>query len=407
MEDLMPPDDKSKMLRVAVLTTSYPISPGSTSGVFVARLLGAMPDTVSITVITPASRTASTTTSQETNLQVRDIRYAPNTWQRLAHEPGGLPVALQKEPWLRVLAPVLVFALAFGTLREARSHHLIHANWAFNGCIAGLTGLLTGRPVLTSLRGVDVSRAKKSWFAKLSLSLAIGLSRTIVAVSTDMAEWLRGAYPEAARKIVVVENGVDVSFFAAYDVHRSRVPHATPVLVCGGNLIPRKGHSVLLRALSRCVAYRWKLQLAGDGSERSELVRLAGELDLMDRIEFLGELPPEAMPAFLANADLFVLPSFSEGRSNALLEAMAAGIPVVASSINGVTELVEDGRTGRTFPPGNYHALATVILTLLQNTSTLAQLGDAAHLEICRRKLTWAGAAEQYLSHYQKLVGIA
>ena len=94
-----------------------------------------------------------------------------------------------------------------------------------------------------------------------------------------MAEWLRGLYPAASRKIVVVENGVDPSFLEVCDTRRARPPHAVPILVCAGNLIPRKGHSVLLRALARCTIDPWKLQLAGEGSERAELVRLAGELE--------------------------------------------------------------------------------------------------------------------------------
>jgi len=254
------------------------------------------------------------------------------------------------------------------------------------------------------LRGEDVSRARKTWFSRLALRLAITLSRTIVAVSTDMAEWLRGAFPAAARKIVVVENGVEEAFLAASDTRRNRLPHAEPVLVCAGNLIPRKGHGVLLRALSRCTEYSWRLQLAGEGTEWAGLKRLANELGFADRIEFLGELPPDAMPAFLANADLFVLPSFSEGRSNALLEAMAAGLPVVASAIDGVTELVDDGLTGRVFPPGDDQALAAVLLPLLQDALTRSRLGAAAHAEICKRQLTWAGAAEKYAGLYQQLL---
>lgn len=393
----------NEALKVAVITTSYPLFPGSTSGIFVARLLEAMPDKVAISVITPASR-SGVSPSQHGKLRVLPVRYAPKTWQRLAHEPGGLPVALQGTPWLRTLIPLLVAALAVRTLWEARSHHLIHANWAFNGCVAGVAGVLTGRPVLTSLRGSDVSRARKAWLPRLTLRLTIALSRTIVAVSTDMAEWLRDAFPAAAQKIVVVENGVDASFFAAFNARRNRPPHAEPVLVCAGSLIPRKGHDVLLRALAQCTGYSWSLQLAGEGKERAELARLAGDLGLADRIHFLGELPPDAMPAFLANADLFILPSFSEGRSNALLEAMAAGLPVVASAIDGVTELVDDGRTGQVFPPGDDQALAAVLLPLLQDALTRSRLGAVAHAEICKRQLTWAGAAKKYVSLYRQLL---
>lgn len=403
MKDVKSASSPGKALQVMVLTTSYPLVGGSTSGIFVARLLEAMPGDLVISVITPAFR-ADATLSPREKLHVVPVRYAPKSWQRLAHEPGGLPVALHAKPWLRSFIPFLVAALTIRTLLEARSHHIIHANWAFNGCIAGIVGGLTGRPVLTSLRGEDVSRARKSWFSRTTLRLAMALSHTIVAVSTDMADWLREAFPSAAGKIIVVENGVDEAFLDAFEVRRRRLPHAEPILVCAGSLIPRKGHGVLLRALARCTGEPWRLQLAGEGPERAELVRLAGELGLTERIEFLGALPPDAMPAFLANADLFILPSFSEGRSNALLEAMAAGLPVVASAIDGVTELVDDGRTGRVFPAGEDQALSMALLPLLQDALARSGLGTAAHAEIRKRQLTWAGAAEKYAGLYRQLL---
>jgi glycosyltransferase involved in cell wall biosynthesis len=403
MESPSPGFRMDEALKVAVLTTSYPLAQGSTSGIFVARLLEAMPDNVLISVITPASH-AETAHGKQEKLRVLPVRYAPLTWQRLAHEPGGLPVALRGAPWLRALLPLLVATLALRTLREAKTHQLIHANWAFNGCVAGLAGVFTGRPVLTSLRGEDVSGTGKSWISRLTLRLTIALSRTIVAVSTDMAERLRESFPAATGKIVVVENGVDAAFLAASDARHQRPPNPAPILVCAGNLIPRKGHEVLLRALARCTEHSWTLQLAGEGGERAELCQLASELGLRDRIEFLGELSPDAMPAFFTNADLFILPSFSEGRSNALLEAMAAGLPVVASAIDGITELVEEDRTGRMFPPGDEQALATVLRSLLQDAPARAKLGAAAHAEICRRQLTWAGAAEKYAGLYRQML---
>lgn len=389
-------------LKVAVLTTSYPLFFGSSSGIFVARLLEAMPENVAISVITPDSR-ARKTSVQCGSVHVFPVRYAPKSWQRLAHEPGGLPVALHGACWLRLLLPFLILTLALRTFWLARIHHLIHANWAFNGCLAGVAGLLTGCPVLTSLRGVDVTRAQKSCFARVVLRLAVGLSRIVVAVSSDMAVWLREAFPDAAEKIVVVENGVDMSFLAVSGERNTKQRAGAPVVACAGSLIPRKGHALLIRALALCTDAAWSLRLAGDGPERPALQRLATELGVAERIEFLGELPPEAMPDFLANADLFVLPSFSEGRPNALLEAMAAGLPVVASAIDGVRELVDDGRTGRTFPAGNEQVLAAVLLPLLQDATTRFRLGAAAHAEILRRQLTWVGAAEKYAGLYRQL----
>jgi len=395
------------VIHVAVLTTSFPIVPGSTSGIFVSRLFAAMPATVAVTILTPASRLGAIRLPEPEpfdRVQIRTVRYAPNSWQRLAHEPGGLPIALRMKTPALVLLPLLIVSLALATLRIARTHQILHANWAANGCIAGIAGFLARRPVLVSLRGEDVTRARVSPFSGMVLRLALALGNSIVAVSTDMAAWLKTKFPNHAHKIVVVENGVDERFLAIGAVRYNRPVDTTPILTCVGNLIPRKGHDVLLRALGRCNEYRWKLRLAGDGPERGHLSALARTLGLSDRIEFIGEILPDAMPDFLAEGNVFILPSLSEGRPNALVEAMAAGLPVVASAIDGVTELVEDGRTGQLFPAGDDGALADVLAHLMQHPSLRSKLGEAAHHEICERQLTWIGAAERYASLYRKML---
>ena len=83
---------------------------------------------------------------------------------------------------------------------------------------------------------------------------------------------------------------------------------------------------------------------------------------------------------------------------------MASGLPVVASDIDGVTELIEDDRTGRLFPPGDDEALAAILRALLQDAPTLSRLGAAAHAEIYRRQLTWTGAAEKYAALYRQML---
>jgi glycosyltransferase involved in cell wall biosynthesis len=148
------------------------------------------------------------------------------------------------------------------------------------------------------------------------------------------------------------------------------------------NLRPEKGHDVLIDAASE-VLRRFpdaRFELVGGGAERAALAARATERGVAHAFTFLGHR--DDVPERLATADMFVLPSRSEAFPNALLEAMAAGLPVVASSVGGVLELVENGRNGFLVPAGNAFALADRICRLMADPSLGRRLGVAARADV-------------------------
>lgn len=173
----------------------------------------------------------------------------------------------------------------------------------------------------------------------------------------------------------VVPNGVEVSRFA--DTPRSTRAGEGKML-CVARLVPQKGIDVLLRAVAavRVAAGDVHLTVLGDGPERPNLVRLAADLGLTDLVEFRGAVT-EVAP-HLAGAGIFVLPSRFEGFPLALLEAMAAGLPVVATVVDGNTDIVRHGMDGLLVPPDDPGALANALLRLLREPSLAAQLGGEA-----------------------------
>ena len=361
----------------------------------------AMPIEVAVTIITPASIRVGSPLVRK-GIRIVPVRYAPQPLQRLAHEPGGLPVALRQSPFLYAILPLLIGQLALKTLWSRQHTRLIHANWAVNGCIAGIAGGLTGRPVLTSLRGEDVSRARVRFGARLTLVLALRLSNRVVAVSHDMAVWLSEKFPWAAGRISVIENGV-APVFLAIGAERKPRTLSTPLIVSVGSLIPRKGHGVLIAALARCADLPWQLRLIGDGPSHAGLAEQSKALGLTERIHFAGTQAPELVAKHLAEASVFAFPSLAEGRPNALLEAMAAGLPIVASEIDGVTELMESEITGLLTPPHDEAALAIALRTLLTDTALASRLGIAAHAHIEALGLTWSVAAQRYADLYRAM----
>jgi glycosyltransferase involved in cell wall biosynthesis len=150
-----------------------------------------------------------------------------------------------------------------------------------------------------------------------------------------------------------------------------------PVLLATSRLHPTKGHRDLLAAVAqlRQTSPRVRLLLVGDGVERPHLEEQARGLGLGDAVRFTGFR--DDVTALLQAADLFVLPSLREGMPNAALEAMAAGLPIVACAVDGVPEAVADGETGLLVPPGSPDALADALGRLLADRARAERLGRA------------------------------
>jgi glycosyltransferase involved in cell wall biosynthesis len=179
-----------------------------------------------------------------------------------------------------------------------------------------------------------------------------------------------------ATKIAVVPNGLEV---ALYGPRRPRAVLRTVVVVA--NLRREKGHDVLIDAapdiLGRFPATRF--EFVGTGPEEERLAARARSRGVEHAFRFLGHQAD--VPGRLAAADIFVLPSHSEAFPNAVLEAMAAGLPIVASAVGGIPELVRDGRTGALVPAGHPAALADAICALIADPQHAAVLGESAREE--------------------------
>ncbi len=378
------------MPRLLAVTTSYPMQDNPTSGIFVAKILQYLPADWEITILTPATA-HDTTPHREGRLTVQPVVYAPRTWMRLAHAPGGIMPQLRRQPWLISLVPVLLLCLTWSLLRHARRHDLIYANWALPGAIAGLIGRCYHRPVVTALRGDDVHQAEHSRIQHLFLRLSVRYACRLTAVSTDFAEQLQHLLGPLEH-LSVVHNGVDEQLLRLPVAHR---PAHSPTLhlLSIGSLIPRKDHRCLIEALAALPRQDWHLRILGEGPSRQDLQSLIAQHHLQDRIELVGLVPPDQISKVLATHEVLVHASLSEGRSNAILEAMAAARMIIASDIPSQRELLAPD-AGWLFTPGDSAALCAALLRLWQPHETTA-LGANARQRILQLGLTWPAAGQQ------------
>ena len=225
-----------------------------------------------------------------------------------------------------------------------------------------------------------------------------------LAVSREIAAELAGGLGWPAPKVEVVYNAVDTeraAVTAPPGLREQLGGSATrPLVLTPARLNPQKGHRVLLEAIAEVPDALFLL--AGEGPERAPLEAEAERLGVADRVRFLGRR--EDVPQLLAACDVFALPSLYEGSSLAVLEAMAAGIPIVSSEIGGTEELIDDGHSGLLVEPGDPEALAAALRRALGDEELRRNLAVRAR-ERVEAGLTREQMANRVAAVYRELLG--
>ena len=259
--------------------------------------------------------------------------------------------------------------------------YLFHANWF--GTLSARLARVPG--VIASIRNVDVhTRARDLWACRVINRLA----HRVTANSQAVREHIHRNEGCPLEKIVVIPNGIDANRIKPTEPEPSikQALGSKPNEVLIGTftrLVWYKGLEELLKAAALVVKSHpsARFLVVGDGPLRQPLEEKARVLGLNGTVRFLGSVP-DASSSLLPHFDLFVLPSLKEGMSNSLLEAMAAGKPVVATRVGGNPEVVIDGKTGFLVPPKDPEALAGAILRLLADQELARNLGEAGRSRV-------------------------
>ncbi|HET8575944.1 MAG TPA: glycosyltransferase [Methylomirabilota bacterium] len=297
--------------------------------------------------------------------------------------PGVDVIALAERPG----SPKLN-ALRMARIFRAWRPDIVHTrNWT---CIDAVLGArLAGVPLVVHGehgREAGDPEGRNRFRRRVRRALA-PLITEFVAVSRDLARWLVEEVGVPAAKVTQIYNGVDTETFSTVGRDEARralgIPDGTVVIGTVGRLDPVKDHTALLEAVHRMAPDRQVLLvIVGDGPRRSELEQIGRTLALDGRLRLLGERPDVA--PILKSLDIFTLPSLGEGISNALLEAMASGLPVVATRVGGNPELVEDGVTGMLVSPRSAEALAAAFDRYLSEPGLIRLHGKAGRERVLR-----------------------
>jgi len=272
---------------------------------------------------------------------------------------------------------------------------IIHAHLTENTLLAVLAARrLEHLKVCATVHSVVFSPQRgplslRGWLKRTAIERIFCRADRIIAVSREVAQAVQATSKVPLERITTIPNGVEPN---PYHTERDRfalrkslnLPLNRPIVASVGRLIHLKGYQHLEAALALIPSERRPLALIiGDGPDRNQLEARAIALGLSEDIRFLGYR--RDVPAVLAASDLFVLPSLWEGLPLALLEAMSAGLPVVATSVGGNAEVLEEGKSGLLVPPRNETALARAMSRLLENPLQGQAMGRMARRRFDQR----------------------
>ena len=359
---------------------------------------------------------------------VNRFRYAPASWEILTHEEGA-PSKMASKPWLQLLAIPYIINGFFQCIRICRKWRpdIIHAHWPFpHAYIALGAAKLFKIPLVLNFHGAELLLIRKKKWVKPLLKFAIGQAQAIFANSSFTAgkiKALRNVNVEWSPYGTTLEDNKDESGVILSETKDpvTIVPH--PVngkfkILFVGRHIERKGICYLIEAAKHLPRDKFEIRIVGVGDLTEQLKQQAALLDERREtkdertqsasIIFTGKLSPEDLANEYKTANVFTLPAIvdhkgdTEGLGVVLIEAMELGLPIVASNVGGIPDVVVDGESGILVPEKDPAALADAFKRLEADPTLIQKLlaGARNRIDKC---FTWDGIIERQVEVYKRL----
>jgi glycosyltransferase involved in cell wall biosynthesis len=406
-------------LDLLFLTQTYPRFEGDAAGPFIRDLArGLVRGGDRVTVLAPHAEGVAPAWNAD-GVEAITFRYAPERLEVL-----GYGRTLEADERVRgraaLTAPLYLLAGCQAIRRQLkrRRFDLVHAHWIVpNGVVAALASPAgQGVPLAIGLHGSDVFLAEKKFVRPLA-RWALSRASLLTGCSPELVERVRAlGFP--AERSRVIPYGVDLAAFSPAPERRTvwrrnlDIPDGAPLLLGVGRMATKKGFQLLLEILPALLAEHPELRvvLAG-GGDLLERFREAAR-PWQGRVHLPGPVLRDTLPDLYRAADVFVLPAVHDGKGNVdglpnvILEAMASGLPVVASGISGIPLAVDDGATGLLVPEGDPEALLAVLKRMLADPAAARAMGRRGRSK-AEAELSWDAVAARYREGYVAALGSA
>jgi glycosyltransferase involved in cell wall biosynthesis len=315
----------------------------------------------------------------------RDAEMSKESWE------NGIQVHRLRKGRTKLLGE---FAFWFRLLSQIMRTNpdIVHIQNFGLGPVGSLAKFLLRKPYLVYGQGSDVYL---QWAYKTPVFLMVKNADAVIALTEDMKTEIRKRYK---RDIFVIPNGIDLERFQA-----TKKDEKGKTLIFIGRLHPIKGVKYLIDALAiiKKSTFNTKLIIVGDGDERTGLEKQANILGLGEDVIFTGGIKNDQIPGYLAKSDILVLPSLSEGFPNVILEAFASGLPVIATKVRGIREIVHEGVNGYLIEAENSREIADKVIQLFDDRVLMEKMSE--NNKIKAEGYSWEKVAPNIEEVYSKI----
>lgn len=379
----------TKKKKLLVTGSTFPRWEGDTEPRFVLDLSEALTEYFDVTALVPAAPGAQK--KEEMNgVHIIRYHYFPiHQWETLCY-PGAIVPRIKEKKIRILLVPFLFISLYIQLAKRVKDYDIVHAHWLIP---QGIVQSFFHTPYIVTGHGGDVTSLNKGILKTLKRR-TLERAGHITAVSGQLERVIQQLYPN--KKLDIISMGCKTKNFSReYRVENYFNQNSSKVILFVGRLAEKKGVSYLLKAIEGLDA---KLVIVGDGPMRQELEAQACKLG--DQVTFLGAKNHEELKTIFASADIFVAPSITakdgdkEGIPTAIMEAMASGLPVIASDSGGIAEIITDGVNGYLTKEKDVKQIRKRLVSLLEDDELREELSKKA--ELSAKELDYSVIGRKY-----------
>lgn len=389
-------------MRILVLTSVYPRADHDTEVPWMRETVRRLRDRGhDVQILAPAWRGLRSHSID--GIRVHRFRYAPAGLEILTGEEGA-PARIARRPWLQLLAIPYIALGGWACLRQARRMRadVLHVHWPFpHGLMALPSHVFAGIPLLPNFHGAELLMSERKRWVRPLLRLVLRHARLALTNSSFTAGRVRTLSDLPVRVIPFgTAQGAGLP-----GTRRPAAGERFRALFVGRH-IERKGIAHLIDAFALLPPDRFELVIAGEG-DQTETLRARAEAVPGGHIRFVGRLATEALRGEYAAAHAFVLPAVvdsrgdTEGLGVVLVEAAEFGLPLVASSVGGIVDVVEDGVTGLAVPPEDPRAISDALRRLSEDPVLAENLATGARARV-RSLFDWDGIIDRLEAAFQE-----